>query len=53
MYVNDNMHCRGDGRLHERMRHAVDAKVDDYLYEHEHIRKEHVQKLLQNTHMLP
>ena len=38
--------------LHERIRHAVDVKVDDILDEHGHIHKDHVQKLLQNTHML-
>ena len=47
------MHWRCHGRLHERMGHAVDVKVDDILDEHGHIHKEHVQKLLQNTHMLP
>ena len=38
--------------LHERIRHAVDVKVDDILDEHGHIHKDHIQKLLQNTHML-
>ena len=30
MNVNVNMHWCCRGRLHERMGHAVDVKVDDY-----------------------
>ena len=53
MHVNVDMHWRFHECLHERMGHAVDIKVDDILVEHGYIHKEHVQKLLQNTHMLP
>jgi hypothetical protein len=53
MHVNVDMHWRCHGRLHERIGHVVDVKVDDILDKHGHIHKKHVQKLLQNIHMLP
>ena len=53
MHVNVDMYSCCHGSLHEHLGHAVDVKVDDTVGEHGHIHKEHVQKLLQNTHMLP
>ena len=53
MYVNVDIHWRCYRRLYERMEHVVDIKINDILDEHGHIHKEHVQKLLQNTHILP
>ena len=53
MHVNVDMHWRGHRRLHKRMGHVVDVKVDDILDEHEYIYiKKYVQKLLRNIHML-
>ena len=52
MHVNDTMHWRSHGRLYERMEHVVDFKVDDILDEYKHIHKEHIQRLLKNTHIL-
>ena len=43
MHVNVDMHWRCHGHLYERMKHAVDVKMDDILDEYEHIHKEHVQ----------
>jgi hypothetical protein len=52
MHINVDMHWCFHGHLHERMGYDVDIKVDDILDEHGHTHKEHVQKLLQNTHIV-
>ena len=46
MHVNVDMDWRCHGRLHERMGHAVDVKVDDFLDKHWHIHKKTCTKII-------
>ena len=51
MHVNVDMHWRCHGRLHKRIGHDVDVKVDDILEEHGHIYKKNMYKSYYKTHI--